>query len=301
MPVRPAFADRFDTSPLVAPARVQILGGGTWTHDAAGGSLRQDDTASSSRWLTWTSCPWRRDVLDYSFTATILTDPAGLRHIGAFLQAIPGEATGLRVAYQGNVWNYAFYLNGNLGNGSVGSFMDVTVVAPGGATTQLAVGVPYRIRVRWDLRSGLMQLWVNGVEQIRSDRFDLRDFVKARPGVFTYGCSVRFDDVEETPVPLRLRQDFLKGLLAQPLGAGGVLLQAPELAALLPVASPDILALVLDPDSAAPEIVHVTAHGAGAQSATVLRGREGTAARDHPGGTRFVHAPTAADYPSLIP
>lgn len=62
------------------------------------------------------------------------------------------------------------------------------------------------------------------------------------------------------------------------------------------------LALVLDPTAVAgaPEIVYVTAHTAAATSVTVVRGQEGTAARQHASGTIWRHAALVSDYDAVL-
>jgi hypothetical protein len=56
-----------------------------------------------------------------------------------------------------------------------------------------------------------------------------------------------------------------------------------------------IMSVVLDPDgiNGAPEIVYVDGHTAGAITANVIRGREGTTAREHKAGIEWVHGATA--------
>lgn len=97
----------------------------------------------------------------------------------------------------------------------------------------------------------------------------------------------------------RLRQNFMEGVVDDaPLTIGATTLNSTELASLVAVAGPDILAMTLDPAAVngAPEIIHVTAHTAGATSATILRGQEGTAARAHPAGTEWEHNITVLDF-----
>jgi hypothetical protein len=101
----------------------------------------------------------------------------------------------------------------------------------------------------------------------------------------------------------RLLADFLRGELSALLAPGGVPLDSAGLAAAPVVGSPDRLAITLDPDAqfGSPEIVHVVAHSAAATTATILRGQEGTTAREHPAGTPWVHAITAAGLAAAIP
>jgi hypothetical protein len=85
-----------------------------------------------------------------------------------------------------------------------------------------------------------------------------------------------------------------------PLLVGGTTLNSAGLANLGVVAGSDTAIITLDPNrvSGAPEIVIVTAHTAAATSATITRGAEGTAAREHPLGTFWAHAPTVVDWGS---
>lgn len=94
----------------------------------------------------------------------------------------------------------------------------------------------------------------------------------------------------------RLKLNFQAGTITDnPLAIGATTINSAEFASIPAIAaSPnaDILAIVLDPDAVngAPEIVWITSHTASATSAPVLRGQEGTTARQHPQGTKWVHA-----------
>ena len=99
---------------------------------------------------------------------------------------------------------------------------------------------------------------------------------------------------------VRIRSNFVSGVIDNnPLAIGGLTLNATELADLAVVASPDIAAIILDPAGSAgdPEIVHVTAHSGSAGSATIVRAREGTTAREHLLSVAWVHGPTQQDFP----
>ena len=96
----------------------------------------------------------------------------------------------------------------------------------------------------------------------------------------------------------RIRSNFVSGVIDNnPLAIGGLTLNATELADLAVVASPDIAAIILDPTGGAgdPEIVHVTAHSGSATTATIVRAREGTVAREHLLSVSWVHGPTKQD------
>jgi len=99
----------------------------------------------------------------------------------------------------------------------------------------------------------------------------------------------------------RLRRNFMSGTITDnPLLIGATTINSANFANLPVVASPDIIALVLDPLGTAgtPEIVYVTAHTAAATSVTALRGQEtalgGGAARQHAQGIPWILAETAA-------
>jgi hypothetical protein len=62
------------------------------------------------------------------------------------------------------------------------------------------------------------------------------------------------------------------------------------------VASPNILKVVVEPNTAAEEIIYVTAYTAGATSATVTRAQEGSPGNLHT-AKPWAHGPTAADFP----
>lgn len=101
------------------------------------------------------------------------------------------------------------------------------------------------------------------------------------------------------PNETRTRQNFLGGLVEDnPLLAGATTLTSAGLGAMVSIGTTQHLALILDPDGVygSPEIVHVTAHAAAAGTATVLRGQEGTPAREHARDTVWVHAATTTDF-----
>jgi len=97
----------------------------------------------------------------------------------------------------------------------------------------------------------------------------------------------------------RLRTNFVKGYTTDnPLAIGGTTLNASELVDLEAVSGADYAVITLDPDrkAGAPEIVYVTAHTASATSATITRGQEGTTARQHAQGTKWVHGAVENDF-----
>lgn len=93
----------------------------------------------------------------------------------------------------------------------------------------------------------------------------------------------------------RLFVDFVSGTTDAALSSGGTTISGAFLADLPAVADPDFIALVLDPEfvGGAPEIVWVTAHTAGATTATIQRGKEGTSARAHVSGIKVVASLTS--------
>lgn len=97
----------------------------------------------------------------------------------------------------------------------------------------------------------------------------------------------------------RLRTNFIQGKITDaPLLIGATAINAPEFADLPVVVAPDFLVVELDPlrQFGTPEIVYVTAHAAAATTVTVLRGQEGTNARQHAATTRFVHGASSGDF-----
>ncbi len=98
---------------------------------------------------------------------------------------------------------------------------------------------------------------------------------------------------------LRVRQGFVDGVVDDnPLTSGATTLTSSDLANLVAIGSTQHAVIVLDPDGVdgLPEVVFVTAHTASATTATVVRGREGTAARAHNQNTPWIHGPTTADF-----
>ena len=94
----------------------------------------------------------------------------------------------------------------------------------------------------------------------------------------------------------RVRANGVQGTINLGIIAADVNLSGTFLTRLPVVDATNHAALTLDPESDNPEIVYVTAHAAAADTATILRGQEGTVARDHALDTRVVHAPTARDF-----
>lgn len=64
------------------------------------------------------------------------------------------------------------------------------------------------------------------------------------------------------------------------------------------VADPDYVPLIINPDTAAMEIVWLTAYTSGATTGTILRAQESTAASAHGSGSEVSHGPTALDFAS---
>jgi hypothetical protein len=97
----------------------------------------------------------------------------------------------------------------------------------------------------------------------------------------------------------RLRALAIGGLVEDnPLTAAATSLASAGLAALAAVGASEHAALVLDPDGmfGAPEVVYVTSHTAAATSATILRGQEGTTARQHDRDVPWIHGPSVKDF-----
>jgi hypothetical protein len=100
--------------------------------------------------------------------------------------------------------------------------------------------------------------------------------------------------------------NFAAGTITDsPLTNAAGTINSANFASLPVVATPDFLFLVLDPAATAgvPEVVKVTAHTIGATTVTVTRGQQttqgGSVARQHNGGTTWVHALTALDLDSF--
>lgn len=99
----------------------------------------------------------------------------------------------------------------------------------------------------------------------------------------------------------RLRGNFLSGTVTDnPLLVGATTMNSAGLAALPVIDATTHMAITFDPNglAGAPEIAYITAHAAGATTATIVRAREGTGARQHAALTAWMNAPTALDYPT---
>lgn len=104
------------------------------------------------------------------------------------------------------------------------------------------------------------------------------------------------------PAGTRIRGNNAFGITTDnPLTIGATTLNSGQLGT-LPAVSGNHAVLTLDPlrQFGEPEIVVVTAHGAGATSATITRGAYSTSARAHPVGTTWVHAPINEDVISIL-
>lgn len=98
---------------------------------------------------------------------------------------------------------------------------------------------------------------------------------------------------------IRVRANFVGGLVEDaPLSSSATVLTSASLANLPVIDSTHHAALIIDPDAVDgnAEIVWVTAHTAAATTATILRGQEGTTARQHAQDTPWVHTSTVQDY-----
>jgi hypothetical protein len=101
----------------------------------------------------------------------------------------------------------------------------------------------------------------------------------------------------------RRMSNFRSGSITDnPLTVGATTFNSAELAGFDVVASEEFRPIVLDPggDDNGPEIAYVTAHTSSATSATIVRGREGTSAVEHPTGTLWVHAPLISDIETFV-
>lgn len=99
---------------------------------------------------------------------------------------------------------------------------------------------------------------------------------------------------------IRVRANFVAGQLSSGMLTGDTLMQGAGLADLPAIGSTEYAPIaIFRTDNAGrviqKEIVYVTAHTAGATSATVTRGREGTTAQAWNAGDRFSHTDTALD------
>lgn len=98
----------------------------------------------------------------------------------------------------------------------------------------------------------------------------------------------------------RKRVNAIGGVIEDnPLTSSATTLTSSALAAMPALGTDEYFVITLNPDGeggVAPEIIYVTAHSAGATTATILRGQEGTTGTTFPQDTFWIHAPTAADY-----
>lgn len=99
-----------------------------------------------------------------------------------------------------------------------------------------------------------------------------------------------------------MRADYVFGAIDAALTTGTTTLSSPTLARLPVVASPDVAAITLyDSTALVYEVVWVTAHAAGATTATITRAQESSTARAWASGVTWTHAPTAYDLALVTP
>jgi len=99
---------------------------------------------------------------------------------------------------------------------------------------------------------------------------------------------------------LRVRQDFVAGALSAPLASGATSMSSAGLEDLQVIDTSNFCSIGLFRTDASgrviqKEIVWVIVHTAGATTATIVRGREGTTAQDWDTGDRWSHSQTARD------
>ena len=98
---------------------------------------------------------------------------------------------------------------------------------------------------------------------------------------------------------LRVRSGFQDGVIDDnPLTNSATTLTSTELNVVPVIDTTNHMALILDPEETggAPEIAYITAHTVGATTATILRGQEGTTARQHALSILWHHGPTIRDF-----
>lgn len=98
---------------------------------------------------------------------------------------------------------------------------------------------------------------------------------------------------------LRVRANFFGGLIEDnPLLIGATTVNSADLGGIPVIGSTQHFPIILDPDGIAgsPEIAYVTSHTSGSTSPTIVRGREGTNAREHLRDVPWMHGPTIKDF-----
>lgn len=103
----------------------------------------------------------------------------------------------------------------------------------------------------------------------------------------------------------RSRGNFAAGALDAALAAGATSMSSPALADLQVIDATNHAAIALFTEDAngritKKEIVYVTAHTAGATTATIARGKEGTSDQAWSSGDKWEHTSTAKDFDALL-
>lgn len=94
---------------------------------------------------------------------------------------------------------------------------------------------------------------------------------------------------------VRIRGNLVSGTLSVALASGDTTMSAAGLANLPAVTSTGHAVIVIEN-----EIIYVTAHTASATTATIARGKEGTAAAAHSSGVAWVHGAVVSDFDSVL-
>jgi len=89
----------------------------------------------------------------------------------------------------------------------------------------------------------------------------------------------------------RVRANFIEGVLSVAMTDAATTMESEELANLPAIAAGEYAVIVLGD-----EVLYVTAHTAAANTATVTRGRENTAAVAHDAAATWQHTPTIRDF-----
>lgn len=133
-----------------------------------------------------------RDYMDYQADTVKSADEVGLQHYGLWLQCgDQNKGNGIRMAHINTELSMSRYVDG--------TEVAMTLVSGSRIVGNWSPGY-YQLRMVWDFKTKTGQLYVDGV--LKSTWSDPGcPFTGGRPGGFTYGCSVSYDNLIITTRP----------------------------------------------------------------------------------------------------
>ena len=207
--------ETFDTDLVAAGTVAAAVGYGSnispiW--DGTNKRLVIYETAGRARVWAYTATSRNASTIDYQAAVTLIDDTQNLQHYGLWLQC--GEqnvGNGIRLAHINSELTLSRFVGG--------VEYPVTLTSGNRIVGPWPVGSTKILRLQFDFAAKTAIVWVDGVEVSRWSDPELT-YTSGRPGGFTYGASVAWDDLDST-VPGPPQVGGLGALLLRPT-AGGI-------------------------------------------------------------------------------